>query len=80
MRELANYLKERYQFSERKACKVLEMSRSTYRYKSVRADDSVLRKRVLYHAHKHVRFGYRRIHILLQREGGFINIKRIRRI
>lgn len=80
MKELAKFLKDRFHFSERKACKVLEFSRSTCRYKSVAADETDLRKRIIYHAHKHARFGYRRIHVLLMREGRLINIKRVRRI
>lgn len=80
MKELTKFLKDRFHFSERKACKVLEFSRSTCRYKSVAADQTDLHKRIIHHAHRHARFGYRRIHVLLMREGRLVNIKRVRRI
>lgn len=80
MKELVTFLQNRLNFSERRACKVLDFSRSTCRYKSVRKDDSKLRNRIRYHAYKHLRFGYRRVHILLLRDGYKINIKRTRRI
>ncbi len=58
----------------------MEFPRSTYRYKSNKKDDSELRKRILFHAHKNIRFGYRRVYVLLKREGINVNIKRVRRI
>ena len=73
MKELTKFLKYRFHYSERKACKVLEFSRSTCRYKSVATDETHLRKRIIYHAHKHARFRYRRVHVLLMR----VNIKRV---
>ena len=80
MRELTKFLKDKFRFSERRACRVLEFSRSTNRYQSVRKDETEIRKKILKHAHKNIRFGYRRIHQLLKRDGLDINIKRVRRI
>ena len=80
MRDLTIFLKKRFEFSERRACRILEFPRSTCRYKSAKANDETIRKRVLFHAHKNLRFGYRRIFVLLKREGHLINIKRVRRI
>jgi len=50
------------------------------RYKSVRPDDAVLRERMKAIAHKRRRFGYRRLHVLLKREGLVVNHKKLFRL
>jgi putative transposase len=52
----------------------------TVRYVSVRADDTNLRDRMKAIAHERRRFGYRRIHIMLKREGAVVNHKRLFRL
>ena len=52
----------------------------TIRYRAVRADDGTLRERMKAIAHERRRFGYRRLHVLLRREGHLVNHKRLFRI
>ena len=65
--------------SERRACRVLKAPRSTQQYKSIRDDQANLKKRIKEIAETRVRYGYRRIHVLLRREGWAVNPKRIYR-
>jgi putative transposase len=53
------------------------VDRSTYHYKSRRPDASALRKRIKEIAETRVRYGYRRVHVLLRREGWMVNAKRV---
>jgi putative transposase len=66
--------------SERRACRVIGCDRRTVRYRSRRPDDPRLRKRLLELARERRRFGYRRLLILLRREGFTVNHKRLFRI
>lgn len=66
--------------SERRACDAFPSSRATIRYKSRRPDQASLQIRIKELAATRVNNGYRRIHVLLQREGWPINHKRTRRI
>lgn len=66
-----------YQVSERRACKALLIERSVYRYQSTAESQAFLIKRIKEIASIRVRYGYRRIHILLKREGWKINHKRV---
>jgi putative transposase len=66
--------------SIRRACGVLEVDRSTYHYKSRRRDQAGLEARVKEICATRVRYGYRRVHVLLQREGWTVNNKKTRRI
>jgi putative transposase len=52
----------------------------TMRYRATRVDDSLLRERMKAIAHERRRFGYRRLHVLLRREGHVVNHKRLFRI
>lgn len=49
-------------------------------YQAIRFDDGLLRERMKAIAHERRRFGYRRLHILLRREGHVVNLKRLFRI
>jgi len=66
--------------SERRACGVIQLQRSTYRYRSVADEQAVLRVRLRDLAQARVSYGYRRLHILLQREGWKVNHKRVYRL
>jgi putative transposase len=66
--------------SERRGCKALRFHRRTHRYKSIRDDQVPLRKRIKEIAETRVRYGYRRIHVLLRREGWAVNVKRVHRL
>jgi putative transposase len=72
-------MRQEYAFSERRACWLLLLAVSTYRYRSSR-DDSRLRTKLRELALEKPRFGYRRLHVLLQREGHEVNHKRVHRV
>ncbi len=59
---------------------MLNVERSLIRYQSVRPNDAVLRSRLRELSHLRKRFGYRRLHILLAREGYHLNHKKLRRL
>ena len=69
-----------WQVSERRACRVLKAPRSTQQYKSRRDDQADLKQRIREIAQTRVRYGYRRIHVLLKREGLAVNPKRVYRL
>jgi len=79
-REAVAHLRTEHEMSERRACQLLTCCRMTVRYASVRADDTSLRARMKAIAHERRRFGYRRIHVLLKREGVRVNHKRLFRL
>ena len=67
--------------SERRACKVLDQPRSTQRYVTkVKDDERAIVKRMHALVRRWPRFGYRRIHALLRREGFRVNRKRVHRL
>ena len=66
--------------SERRACKATGFCRMTVRYKPTREDDASLRERMKAIARERRRFGYRRLHVLLRREGFEVNHKRLFRL
>ena len=67
-------------YSQRRACGLVGIAPKTYRYASIRPDDNGLRKRLRKLAHERRRFGYRRLHILLRRDGVEINHKKLFRL
>ncbi len=66
--------------SARRACAVLEFDTASYRYKSCRPDLAPLAAQIKAICETRVRYGYRRVDVLLRREGWHVNQKRIRRI
>jgi len=67
--------------SERRACRLTGLNRSTKRYVSIKhPEDEVIAKRMIALAARWKRFGYRRINIMLEREGIKINHKKAYRI
>jgi putative transposase len=66
--------------SQRRACLALTIDRSTVRYASTRPDDALLREAMKAVAGERRRFGYRRIHIMLDRQGIVMNQKKLRRL
>lgn len=79
-KEAATYLLKHYSISERRTCAVLKIYRNSYRYESKKDRQAVLRKRIREIAEVRIRYGYRRIHVLLLREGWEINHKRVYRL
>jgi putative transposase len=66
--------------SIRRACGALNFDRSTYHYTSRRTDQAGLERRIREICETRVRYGYRRVHVLLERKGWGTNIKRTYRI
>ena len=56
--------------SIRRACQALRFDTSSYHYKSRRTGQAGLELRIREICETRVRYGYRRIHVLLRREGG----------
>ena len=80
-REAMSLFRDQHGLSERGACQLASYSRSSYRRRSLRAEaDEPLRERLLELASQRPSFGYRRLHILLRREGWQINRKRVQRV
>ena len=79
-RRAARYLQAHYSASERRVCDVIELSRATLRYQFKRDHQDALRQRIREIAQVRVRYGYKRIHVLLAREGIKANHKRIYRL
>ena len=73
-------LVDAYGMSERRACKTIGCCRMTIRYQTTRADDAGLRQRMRAIARERRRFGYRRLHVLLKREGHLVNHKKLFRL
>ena len=79
-RKAVVHLIDKHGVSQRRACNALNVDRSTVRYRSKRADDSDLREEIKLVAKERRRFGYRRIQVMLERKGIFMNYKKLRRI
>ncbi len=79
-REAVAHLVEAHEMSERRACRAIGVDRSSVRYRSTRPDDGDLRQRLRELAEARRRFGYRRLHVLLRREGVAVNRKRVQRL
>ena len=79
-REAVAYLQAEHGLSERRACHIIGADRTMLRYRSQRAPDTVLRGRLRDLANERRRFGYRRLFVLLRREGEPSGINRIYRL
>ena len=79
-REAVAHLRSAFDMSERRACRTIGCVRMTVRYRCRRPDDAELRQRLRALAHERRRFGYRRLQVLLRREGFTVNHKRLFRL
>lgn len=79
-RPAVKYLHEAYRVSERHACRVARMAISTYRYQSLADPRTALRLRIREIAQTRVRYGYRKIRVLLNREGWGVGKKLVYRL
>lgn len=77
---MVEYLEMSFEASERRACMVLGLSRSSHRYEGRAEGQAELRMRIKEIAAVRVRYGYKRIHVLLRREGWRVNHKRVYRL
>jgi putative transposase len=79
-RRAASVMVTDFRRSQRQACSLAGLSRSTCRYRSRRPGDDEVREKLRDLAHRRPRFGYRRLGIFLRREGYRINHKRLLRL
>jgi putative transposase len=80
LREHVEVLQMVYGTSQRRVCQILSFQRSSCRYYSVADEQAALKIRLRDLASSRVSYGYRRLHILLQREGWKVNHKRVYRL
>jgi len=80
LRALYTWIRERYRLSERRACGLVQLSRNGARYISQKDPQDALRMRLKDLAMTRVRFGYRRLTVILRREGWLVNPKRVYRL
>lgn len=69
-----------YEVSERRVCQVLSLSRASCRYRSRMDEQAALRIKLKDLAYARASYGYRRLHVLLRREGWQVNHKRVYRL
>jgi len=79
-RNVVVYLQENHQFSERRACDVVGLCRSSCRYQAIPKNDEEIRSRLRELAEQRRKFGAPRLHTMLLREGYQINHKRTERL
>ena len=74
------HVMDRFGLSERKACRLVDLNRSSKQYKPSKRDDSEIRARIRELAEKHKKYGSPMIHAILRREGYMLNHKKTERI
>lgn len=79
-RRAVDYLQDTYPVSQRRACGLLDLQRSSYHYRPQERRDAPLGDALRTHAAKRRRWGYRRLLTLLRRDGFRDNHKRVYRI
>ena len=79
-REAAAHLCRMHGVSQRRACRAIGVDRALVRYQSRRPDDKAVRTRLRELAAVRRRFGWRRLRVLLSREGVHMNHKKLRRL
>ncbi len=80
LRELVRGMCSEWAVSIRQACRAIGFDRSTFHYRSRRSDQAAVAKRIREICETRVRYGYRRVHVLPDREGWGINVKKVYRI
>jgi len=75
-----SHIRERLGLSERRACLLVNISSSVFRYQPKLGNDDFVRQRLRKLAEERKRFGSPRLHIMLKREGLVINHKRTERL
>lgn len=79
-REAVVFLRAGHAVSQRRACLVVGADRTSVRYRHLRGDGADVRARLRALSGERRRFGYRRLHVLLDREGIRMNHKKLRRL
>ncbi|MCG8607499.1 IS3 family transposase, partial [bacterium] len=79
-RPMVTYLRQRYGVSERRSCRTLQLNRATQRYRGHRDPQIPLRQRLRELSQTRVRYGYRKMTVLLKREGWPVGKKLVYRL
>jgi putative transposase len=79
-RDLVLSVRQAYQVSEKRACELMLITHWSYRYRSCRDSQEELRMRLRELAGSRPRYGYRRLTVMLRREGWKVNTKRVYRL
>jgi putative transposase len=79
-RELVREIRQAYQLNELRTCELIGITRWSNRYQSRRDPQTELRVRLRDLASTRIRYGYRRLTVLLRREGWHVNTKRVYRL
>jgi len=80
-REAVTAIRQKVNVSERRACRLVGLSRSVLHYEAQPDhENEALKARLIELGHQRRRFGYRRLHALLAREGRHVNHKRVHRL
>ena len=80
MREDIAFVSAGFHLSERRACKLLGVDRASYRYEPKPDRNAELREELVKLARQKLRYGYRRLHAVLERRGKAVNVKRVYRL
>jgi putative transposase len=79
-REMIDFVRTTFRVSIRRACRAIPACRGTCHYRSRRPEQAPLRRRIREIAETRMRHGYRRITVLLRREGWHVNVERVHRL
>lgn len=79
-RAAVTHLRAHYPVSDRRACRLVRLSRSRWQYRSTRLSDGPLAAALKAKAEQRPRWGYRRLALLLRRDGWVVNSKRVLRV
>jgi len=80
LREDVAFAQAEHGVSERRACKLLGVDRASYRYEPKPDRNAELREELVKLARQKPRYGYRRLHAVLERRGQAVNVKRVYRL
>lgn len=79
-REVVRYVTGAYDLSQRRACGLIQIGRSSFSYQPRARSDDSLRSRLIGLAGQRPRYVYRRLHVLVRRDGFAVNHKRLYRV
>lgn len=80
LRKAADHLIGKFKKSQRRVCRAIGLARSSCRYTTKKPPDTELRSKIKQIAERYRRYGYRRVHVLVRREGLKVNHKKIYRL
>lgn len=75
-----SYIVDHYGLPTQRACRLVKQARSTRYYRSVKEPQTALRQRMREIAQTRVRYGYRRVHVLLKRDSWRASRNRVYRL